>query len=42
MSRAVGDALQQLEQEIGVAVSSATVTLGQVTQMAVAEARCEF
>ena len=41
-SRSIGDALQQLEQEIGVAASSATLVLGQATHMAVAEARREF
>ena len=41
-SRAVGSAVQQLEREIGVVASSATVTSEQVAQMAVADARRDF
>ena len=41
-SRAVGDAFQQLEQEIGVTASSATATSKQATQKAVADAHHDF
>ena len=41
-SRAVGSVVQQLEQEIGVAASSATATSEQVAKMAVADVRSEF
>ena len=41
-SRAVGNVVQQLEQEIGVAASSATATSEKVAKMAVADARSEF
>ena len=42
MSRAVGNALQQLEQEIGVAASSVTAMSEQATRRAVADAHCNL